>query len=113
MAKAPQEQVEQLRNWMQFNDELCKIEPTNEYEWKRFKNDWSEDEDFGPIIRQCEDDEGFSWEYYMNYYQSNISWIHMRIIMGFEILVENVCDPDLDYLEYNKELKGLIEASEE
>jgi hypothetical protein len=113
MAKAPQEHVERLRNWMQFNDELCKIEPTNEYEWKEFKNDWSEDEDFGPIIRQCEDDEGFSWEYYMNYYQSIISWIHMRIIMGFEVLVENVCDPDLDYLEFNKELKGLLEASEE
>lgn len=26
MAKAPQEHVDRLRRWMQFNDELCKID---------------------------------------------------------------------------------------
>lgn len=113
MAKAPQEHVDRLRTWLQFNDELCKIDPTNEYEWKSFKEDWSEDTEWGPIIKHCEDDEGFNWEYYMDYYQSNISYIHMRIIMGFEVLVDNVCDPELDYLEFNKDIISMMETNNE
>lgn len=108
MAKAPQEHVDRLRTWMQFNDELCKIDPTNDNEWKSFKNDWVDDEDFNKIIKHCEDDFGFNWEYYMDYYQTHISYIHMRIIFGFEVLVENVCDPELDYLDFKKEIKELM-----
>ncbi len=112
MAKAPQEHVDKLRKWLQFNDELCKIDPTNEYEWDELKKDWEDDEDFMPIIKHCEDDKGFNWEYYMDYYQSHISWIHMRVIIGFEVLVDNVCDPDLDYLEYKPEIKKLLEQND-
>jgi ketol-acid reductoisomerase len=64
------------------------------------------------IIKHCEDDDGFNWEYYMDYYQSNISYIHMRIIMGFEVLVNNACDPELDYLDFKKEIKELMETNE-
>jgi len=110
MAKAPQEHVDRLRTWMQFNDEFCKIDPTNQREWDDFKKDW--EDDFMKIIKHCEDDEGFNWEYYMDYYQSNISYIHMRIIMGFEVLVDNACDPELDYLDFKKEIKELMEDSE-
>lgn len=112
MAKAPQEHVDKLRTWMQFNDELCKIDPTNEYEWKAFKNDWEDTEDFNHIIKHCEDEYGFSHEYYFDYYQSYISYIHMRIIFGYEVLVDNCCDPELDYLEFNKEIKEALEAKE-
>jgi hypothetical protein len=111
MAKAPQEHVDRLRTWMQFNDELCKIDPTNTDEWESLKNDWEEDEDFIPIIKHCEGKDGFNWEYYMDYYLSNISWIHMRIIYGFEVLVENACDSELDYLDYNKEIKELMSSN--
>jgi hypothetical protein len=112
MSKAPQEHVDRLRRWMQFNDELCKINPTNPREWLSLKNDWSKDDDFGPIIKHCEDEDGFNWEYYMDYYQSNISWIHMRIIYGFEVLVDNACNPDLDYLDFKPEIKKLLETKE-
>ncbi len=112
MAKAPQEHVDRLRTWMQFNDELCKIDPTYSNDWKEFKEDWEDEDDFMKIIKHCEDDEGFNWEYYMDYYQSNISYIHMRIIMGFEVLVDNACDPELDYLDFKKEIKELMEDSE-
>jgi hypothetical protein len=111
MAKAPQEHVDRLRKWLQFNDELCKIDPTNEFEWDEFKKDW--EDDFNPIIKHCEDEDGFNWEYYMDYYQSVISHIHMRIIFGFEVLVDNVCDPELDYLDFNPELKKLLETEED
>jgi hypothetical protein len=112
MAKAPQEHIDKLRVWMQFNDELCKIDPTYELEWKEFKKDWEEYEEFVPIIKHCEDDNGFNWEYYWDYYRSNISHIHMRILMGYDVLVDNVCDPDLDYLDYKPELKKQFEFYE-
>jgi hypothetical protein len=114
MAKAPQEHVDRLRVWMQFNDELMKIDPLYYSEWEIFKEDWSEDEDYTNIIKELEDEEGhFSWELYASYYQRNISHIYGRILWGFEVLVENVCDPDLDYLDYKSELKKLMEGNEE
>ncbi len=113
MAKAPKEHVDRLRRWMQFNDELCRINPENGYEWEGFKKDWEDDDDFLPIIKHCEYDNGeFSWEYYMDYFQRHISHIHMRVIFGFEVLVDNVCDPDLDYLEYKPEIKKLLEEND-
>ncbi len=113
MAKAPQEHVDRLRIWMQFNNEFCKIDPTNEFEWDEFKKDWEDEEDFVPIIKHCEDKGRFNFDYYMDYYQQHISWIHMRIIYGYEVLVENVCDPDLDYLAFKPEIKQLMEKSPE
>jgi hypothetical protein len=110
MAKAPKEHVDKLRTWLQFTDELSQIEPENSREWEKFKEDWQEDEDFGSIIKHCEDDEGrFIYDYYFDYYRGNISHIHMRVVFGYEVLVDNVCDPDLDYLEFKPELKKLLE----
>lgn len=112
MAKAPQEHVNRLRTWLQFTDELSQIDPENSREWGNFKEDWSEDEDFNPIIKHCEDDEGrFVYEYYFDYYRGNISYIHMRIVFGYEVLVDNVCDPNLDYLEFKPEIKELLEKN--
>lgn len=111
MAKASREHVDKLRTWMQFNDELCNIDPTNQRDWDEFKQDWKHDERFKEIIIYCEDETIFSWEFYMDYYQRNISHIHMRIIIGFEVLIDSVCDPELDYLDYNKEIKKALETS--
>jgi hypothetical protein len=109
MAKSPQEHIDRLRRWLQFNDELCKIDPTSDYDWDRFMEDWGEDERFVPIIKHCTE-EG---EYYWDYYDTQISHIHMRILMGYEVLVDNVCDTELDYLDFNKELKAMIKRAEE
>ena len=111
MAKAPKEHVDRLRSWLQFTDEIAQIDPENKREWISFKEDWSDEEDFTPIIKHCEDDEGrFIYSYYFDYFQRNISYIHMRIIFGYEVLVDNVCDPDLDYLEFKSEIKKLMEV---
>ncbi len=110
IAKAPKEHRDKLMTWLQFTDELSRIDPENYSEWERFKVDYEEDEYFGPIIKHCEDNERrFVYEYYFDYYRSNISHIHMRIIMGYEVLVDNVCDPDLDYLDFKPELKKLLD----
>jgi len=114
MAKAPQEHVDKLRIWMQFNNELMKIDPTYFREWEEFKNDWLEDENFNSIIQEIKMEDGsFSWEFYSSYYQENISHIWNRILFGFEVLLDNVCDPELDYLDFNKELKAMIKRAEE
>jgi hypothetical protein len=112
LAKAPQEHINTLMYWMQFNDELMQIDPTNKREWESFKDDWMDFDKFKKIIVDVEDDENdFSWEFYASYYQQHISHIHMRIIFGYETLVNNVCDPELDYLAYNKELTELIKQN--
>lgn len=114
MAKAPQEHVDKLRIWMQFNNELMKIDPTYFREWEEFKNDWLEYENFNSIIQEIKMEDGsFSWEFYSSYYQENISHIWNRILFGFEVLLDNVCDPELDYLDFNKELKAMIKRAEE
>lgn len=109
VAKAPQEHVNTLRTWLKFNNELCKIDPTNQREWQELKIDWEDDSDFGKIISHCDDKNTFSFEYYMDYFERYISYIHMRIIFGYETLVENACDPDKDYLDYNHQIKQALE----
>lgn len=113
MAKAPQEHIDKLRNWLQFNDELSKIDPLHYREWEQFKKDWEGENDFINIIEHCSDENGnFNYEYYWDYFQCYISHIYSRILFGFEILLENVCDPDLDYLDYNPEFKKQFEFYE-
>jgi hypothetical protein len=34
-----------------------------------------------------------------------------RVLFGYETLVENACDPELDYLEWKPEIKAAITAA--
>jgi hypothetical protein len=116
MAKASQKHVDKLRNFLQVTELLCKIDPTNNREWEKFKEDWEHDEDYTEIIKDCESREEFVYEYYFNYFIRNISHIYGRILMGYEVLVENACNPELDYLDYNDDIKKgleLLEKTEE
>jgi len=105
MAKAPKEHIDRLRTWMQFTDEISKIDLDNQREWESFTEDWKHEEDFIKIIKHCTDEyDCFSSEYYFDYFHSNISYIYSRIILGFEILLDNCCDQKLDYLDFNKDI---------
>lgn len=112
MAKASEKDIKTLRTWLQFNDELSKINPSNEYEWNSLKNDWEGEDDFMQIINSISDEDGFNMEYYFDYYNHKISYIHMRIILGYEILLDNCCNPELDYLDFNAEIKEALEKIE-
>lgn len=35
----------------------------------------------------------------------------MRVVWGFETLVENVCDPNVSYLEWRPDIKAAMEAA--
>jgi len=108
MAKASKEDVRRLNVFLRFMDEIGNNEP------KTVIEDWGEDdEDFGPIIKHClNDKDEFEYDYFMDYYRTHISHIHMRILMGFEVLVDNCCDPDKDYLDWKPEIKELLEKEE-
>ena len=112
LAKAKEKDVDTLRIWMQFNDALCEIDTENEYDWRAFKKDWEGEEDFAPIIKWCDEDDYFSAEGYFNYYKRNVSYIHGRITLGYTTLVDNCCDPELDYLDLNKEIKEALDTKE-
>ena len=60
MAKAQQKHVDRLRNFLQFTEELCKIEPNNSREWGKLKEDCEDDEDYTEIIKDCEDKDVFN-----------------------------------------------------
>jgi polyhydroxyalkanoate synthesis regulator phasin len=110
MSKAPQEHIVRLRTWMQFNEELCEIDPEYKKDWDCLKQTYENEDDYLKIIKHCEDGDGeFKWEFYMDYFRANISHIYMRIIIGFEILLDNCCDPDLDYLDFTPEIKKALE----
>ena len=112
MAKAPQEHIDSLRLWLQVTEEISKIDPTNEYEWSEFKNDYEDDESFMKMLNHFEDKNGFNYEFYFDYFQRHISHIYGRIIFGFEVLLDNCCDPEKDYLDFNVRIKTALEKTE-
>lgn len=113
MAKAPKEHIDRLRTWMQFTDELSQIDTDSQREWRSFIEDWKDEQDFMKIIKHCTDENDcFSAEYYFDYFRSHISHIYMRIIFGFDILLENCCNPKLDYLDFNKDISQGLDLLE-
>jgi hypothetical protein len=110
LAKSSQEDIDKLRNWLQFNDELSKIDPSNSFAWENFKDDWNEDKDFSPIIKKIQVGEEFDTEAYFDYYHNYISHIHSRIVLGYETLVNSVCDPNKSYLTFNESIEKAVNS---
>jgi hypothetical protein len=110
LAKATQKDIDKLRIWLQFNDELSKIDPSNVFAWQNFKDDWNEDEDFSPIIKKIQVGDEFDTEAYFDYYHNYISHIHTRIVLGYETLVNSVCDPNADYLAFNENIEKAVNS---
>jgi hypothetical protein len=112
MAKAKPQHVDKLRAWLQFTEHVSKIDFNYIESWKSFKEDWSDDESFSEIIKNIEDENGFNMELYFDYFRYSISPLYGRILMGFDVLIENCCNPDLDYLDFNDDIKKGLELLE-
>jgi hypothetical protein len=110
LGKATQKDIDKLRIWLEFNDELSKIDPSNCFAWDNFKDDWNEDKDFSPIIKKIQVGEEFDTEAYFDYYHNYISHIHLRIVLGYETLVNSVCDPNADYLTFNESIEKAVNS---
>lgn len=112
IAKASEKDTDTLRIWLQFNDELSKINTESETSWARFKSDWEDDDDFIKIINKIDSSGEFSLENYFDYYSNYISHIHSRILFGYVTLLDNCCDPDLSYLAFNKDIVEALEKNQ-
>ena len=44
--------------------------------------------------------------------EANYSGSFRRIVMDCEVLIDNCCDKELDYLEFNKDIQEAFEAKE-
>lgn len=110
LGKATQKDIDKLRIWLEFNDELSKIDPSNSFAWENFKDDWNEDKDFSPIIKKIQVGEEFDTEAYFDYYHNYISHIHFRIVLGYETLVNSVCDPNKSYLTFNESIEKAVNS---
>jgi hypothetical protein len=76
MARAMPEQVQRLREWFQKLEELLEDEKTDSG-------------DYGRWISAHYHEIAYEWE---------------RILFGYDVLVDNVCDKSLSYLEYRPEI---------
>ncbi len=83
MAKASPEEVENLRRF--FNTVETMFEKYN----------WQNDEQFIKVLKKK---------------FNQVQW--QRVVMGYEILVENMCDPNLSYLDYKPEIKNSYDNSD-
>lgn len=52
--------------------------------------------------------------------RSFVDWIHSNIpihwraiVFGYQVLLDNACDPELNYLEFKPELRGFIADSKD
>ncbi len=100
MAKASKEDIKSTMNFLHAMQQVSSLD----FDIK----EWEEDEELLPIFKRiCSGGseptiDGLLWAY------KTIDSRWMRVIMAAEVLVENVCDPELSYLEYKPELKDSL-----
>lgn len=107
LAVATIEETDEVMSFLQFMDE-CAGEP-----WDCLKDDWEDDENYGPIIKQCSNEEGdFDSELFFNYFSTHISHKYPRVVFGYRTLYENCSDQNLDYHDFNPDIKKGLELLE-
>lgn len=113
MATAPKEHIALLMKFMQFTEQVSEIDIESKEDWQYLKQQYEDEPAFVKMFKHCENDFGmFSSEFYFDYFQNEISHIYMRIIIGYEILFDNCCNPNADTLEFNEQIQKAFEALE-
>ena len=128
MAKADPEEFDKVMNFVNVMDDFfdSKFFSTEE-DWREWDDDNEDKKMLFEIEKELiEDGEGISvWDDHPDnrlilyefikrkWRHANFSGSFQRIIMDAEVLIENACDPDLDYLEYKPEIQKAIEEYNE
>jgi len=120
VARADKEEFDNVYNFINIMDELfdsrwCFSQEEN---WK----EWDENDPDKQLIDKIaeEAEREFGDCYYLNnlilfefikrkWKETNYCGSFQRIVTDAECLIDNVCDPDLDYLEFKPEYKEAIE----
>lgn len=128
MAKADPEEFDKVMDFVNIMDDFFdnKFFSTEE-DWR----EWDDDNEDKKILLEIEkelieDGEGTSvwddhpdnrlilYEFIKRKWRSvNYSGSFQRIVMDAQVMIENACDPDLDYLEYKPEIQKAIEEYNE
>ena len=123
MAKAGPEEFDRVRGFVNVMEAL--FEDRYFFSTEECWRDWDDDDEDKKALleierdlRECEGDPVdnrlvlFAF-IKRKWCKSNFSGSFGRIIMDAEVLIDNMCDPGLDYLEYKPEIKVAIDEYNE
>jgi len=125
VAKADAEEFDRVYNFINVMEALFDDRGwcSHEESWR----DWDDDDPDKKLLLEIEEEvkesDGESiwdgvdnrlilYEFIKRKWQSaNYSGSFGRIVCDADVLIENVCDPDLDYLEYKPDMKEVLEKN--
>lgn len=126
MAKADKDEFERVMSFVRVMEALFEGRSifSNEEDWR----DWPDDNEDKKLLLEIEkeviDEDGTCWDgkpdnrlvlyefIKRKWHKANFSGSFGRIIMDATVLIQNACDPDLDYLEFKPEIKAAMEEYE-
>ena len=128
MAKANPEEFERTMKFVNIMEALFESNPYSLMESETSWREWDDDDEDKQLLLEIEkevlEEDGDYWNgkpdsrlvlfefIKRKWKESNYSGSFGRIIMDAEVLIDNACDPDLDYLEWKPEIKEALEKYE-
>lgn len=128
MAKANPEEFERTMKFVNIMEALFESNPYSLMESETSWREWDDDDEDKQLLLEIEkevlEEDGDCWDgrpdnrlvlfefIKRKWKESNYSGSFGRIIMDAEVLIDNACDPDLDYLEWKPEIKEALEKYE-
>lgn len=128
MAKANPEEFERTMKFVNIMEALFESNPYSLMESETSWREWDDDDEDKQLLLEIEkevlEEDGDCWDgrpdnrlvlfefIKRKWKEANYSGSFGRIIMDAEVLIDNACDPDLDYLEWKPEIKEALEKYE-
>ncbi len=126
MAKADPEEFEMTMDFVRVMESLFEGRSifSNEEDWRNWDDDNENKKMLLDIEKEIIDSDGSCWDgkpdnrlilfefIKRKWKQANSSGSFGRIILDAEVLIDNACDPNLDYLEFKPEIKAAMEKYE-
>jgi len=127
MAKADEEEFDRIMKFVNLMDAFFNGHSffSSEDDWKNWPDDDEDKQKLLEIEHELkEDGEGLDWDGMVDnrlvlfefikqaWHKANYCGSFDRIIMDAKVLIDNVCDPSLDYLDFKPEIKEAIDEYE-
>jgi hypothetical protein len=109
MAKASEDDLKRVESFFEWLEEFVDYGTNAEF---KSEDDEGEEDSEGRILHDEQVIERIRMEFSRFTRRATVAGSWRRVIWGMRILLENCCDPDATTLEWNPELKALIEAAD-
>lgn len=127
MAKADPEEFERVMSFVRVMETLFESRSffSNEEDWREWDDDDEDKKMLLEIEKEVKEEDGTDWDgdadnrlilyefIKRKWRQANFSGSFGRIIMDAKVLIDNACDPALDYLEFKPEILAAMKEYEE